>query len=78
MSNIEPEVKDFLQRIVWSIFIGIIWLFINVTAGIFAGWFFFYDTPTIGNYIFYTWFIISLAAMLYFFYRTWRKRFPHG
>lgn len=74
MSNMEPEVKDFLQRIVWSIFIGIMWLFINVTAGIFAGWFFFYDMPTVGNYIFYAWFIISLAAMLYFFYRTWRKR----
>ncbi len=41
MDNIEPEVKDFLQRILWSIAAGLGWMITNMTAGIFGGWLFF-------------------------------------
>lgn len=78
MSSMEEDVKDFLQRIVWSISAGLIWLLINMTAGIFGGWLFFKDRPSAGNIIFYIWMIVSLAFLLRFYYRTWSKRFPHG
>lgn len=73
MSDVEPEVRDFLQRIMWSIFAGLVWLFTNMTAGIFSGWLFFRQSPTIGNIIFYIWLLLSLLALLWFYYRTWKK-----
>lgn len=78
MENEETDVQDFLQRIVWSISAGLVWLLINMTAGIFGGWLFFDNRPTIGNIIFYCWMVISMAALLRFLYRTWNKKFPHG
>ena len=78
MDNNETDVQDFLQRIVWSFFVFLVWLFINMTAGIFGGWLFFEHRPTIGNIIFYIWMIASLAALLWFLHRTWKKKFPHG
>lgn len=78
MDDKETDVQDFLQRIVWSFFVGLVWLFINMTAGIFGGWLFFEHMPGIGNIIFYVWLLVSLAALLLFLYRTWKKKFPHG
>ena len=76
--GIEPEVRDFLKRIMFSIGAGLIWLFINMTTGIFAGWLFFRNSPTKGNWVFYAWMVISLAVLLWFYHRLWSKRFPHG
>ena len=76
--GIEPDVQDFLRRIMFSIGAGLLWLFINMTAGIFAGWFFYGTHPTKGNFIFYAWLLISFAALLRLYYRLWSKRFPHG
>jgi hypothetical protein len=73
MSNMEPNVQEFLQRVMWSIFIGLVWLFINMTAGIFGGWLFFEVRPTVGNIIFYVWLVASLAGLLWLLYRMWRS-----
>lgn len=78
MSDAEPDVTEFLQRISWSILAGLMWLFINMTAGIFSGWLFFQTKPTIGNILFYLWMVVSLVALLWFYYRTWKRKFPHG
>jgi membrane protein DedA with SNARE-associated domain len=75
MSEMEPEVRDFLARISMSILAGLIWLFLNMTIGIFGGWFFFYERPRMGNYIFYVWFIVSLALLIRILYKLWRSRF---
>ncbi|MBE7173867.1 MAG: hypothetical protein INR73_25055 [Williamsia sp.] len=71
--GIEPEVRDFLKRIMFSIGAGLAWLFINITAGIFGGWFFFHDSPTKGNWVFYAWFLLSLGLLLRIYYRLWSK-----
>ena len=76
--SFEPEVRDFLKRIMFTIGAGLGWLLINMTAGIFAGWFFFNTTPTKGNIIFYVWLAVSLAFLLRFYFRLWSKQFPHG
>ena len=76
--GIEPEAQDFLKRIMFTIGVGLVWLFINMTAGIFAGWLFFRTSPTKGNWAFYIWMITSFAALLWVYYKLWRKRFPHG
>jgi len=73
MSNMEPEVREFLQRVLLSLFVGLAWLFINVTAGIFAGWLFFDDHPTKGNIIFYCWLLLSLAGLIWIYIRLWKN-----
>ena len=72
--GLEPEVRAFLQKVMFSIGAGLLWLIINMTIGIFAGWMFFYHRPTTGNYIFYAWFLISLFFLLRFLYKTWKDQ----
>jgi len=74
----EPEVREFLQKVMFSIGAGLLWLILNMTIGIFAGWMFFQVRPTIGNYIFYAWFAGSLFLLLRFLYKIWKERYPHG
>ncbi|MES1222347.1 MAG: hypothetical protein ABUT20_43035 [Bacteroidota bacterium] len=78
MSSMEPDVQDFLKRIVWSVTLVLVYMLIISTAGIAAGWFFFYDKPTLGNYIFYTWILLSTVGVIYLLMKWWKKKFPHG
>lgn len=71
MSNSEPDVKKFFARIVNSMAIGLLWLFINSTIGIAFNFAFFEGVPTIGNYIFYAWFIISFILLLLYYKKKW-------
>ena len=74
----EPEVRDFLARISVSILVGLLWLFINMTMGLYNGWCFFSRKPTLGNYIFYGFAVLSLIGLLILFRRIWKEKFPHG
>lgn len=78
MSSMEPEVKDFLKRILWSFFLGFAWLMINMILGIYFDLLFIREGITIGNIIFYVFGITSLIFLILFYYRTWKKKFPHG
>ena len=75
--GIEPEVRRFLSNIMFSIGIGLLWLIINITLGIFFGWMFFVKMPTVGNYIYYGWFVLSFAALIIILVRRWQEKFPH-
>jgi hypothetical protein len=77
-SGMEPEAKDYLRRVLLSFFLGLVWLFINMTIGIFFEWMFFRGRPTTGNFIFYCFFLGTLVLYIWFLRRTWKKRFPHG
>jgi hypothetical protein len=75
----EPEVRDFLRRIVLSLFLGLSWLMIMMTLGIYFDLLPIYGgRPSAGNVIFYLIFLGSGALYLRFLYRTWSKKFPHG
>ena len=71
MSGMEPEVKKFFSRIVSSLSVGLLWLVVNSTLGIYFNLAFFRDSPGLGNYIFYGWFVISLVLLLLFFKKKW-------
>ena len=71
MSGIEPEVKNFLSKIVTSLSVGLLWLLVNSTMGIYFNFAFFDNKPTIGNYIFYAWFLVSLFFLIKFYRRIW-------
>ena len=72
MSGIEPEVKNFLSKIVTSLSIGLLWMLINSTIGIYFNFAFFENKPTIGNYIFYVWFLVSLYFLIKLYRRIWK------
>lgn len=74
----EPELKDFLRRIVWSVSLGFFWLVFTLGIGAYNQLLVPENGITTGNIIFYIWFAISLAALIYINYRIWRKKFPHG
>ena len=78
MSSMEPDAADFLKRVVWSVSLVLVYMLILLTAGIYGNWFFFYDTPTTGNYIFYTWVLMSTVGMIFLLIKLWKKKFPHG
>jgi hypothetical protein len=78
MSMLEPEVKDFLKKILQSVFTGLLWMMVNMIAGIYFGWMFIYDKISVGNIIFYIFLIVSLLWLIRFYYRIWKNKFPHG
>jgi NADH:ubiquinone oxidoreductase subunit 3 (subunit A) len=74
MSEMEPEVQDFLKRIVQTISVSMLFFLFHMTAGIYFNWAFFEGTPNIGNIIYYFVFIISLAGLIYFYYWLWKGK----
>jgi hypothetical protein len=78
MDYFEPDVKDFLKRIVSSLFLGLFWLMLNMTLGIYFGLLFINEKISAGNIIFYAFLFSSLFFLIRFYYRTWKKKFPHG
>ncbi len=69
----EPDVRAYLVRIVNTISIGLLWMIINTTAGIKFGFAYPENSFTLGNYIFYAWFLISLVALGWYMKRLWSK-----
>ena len=69
----EPEMVAFIKRIGVTMFIALLWLAINATAAIKGDNAFIGDHITIGNVLFYTWFVISLIFLLWIYKRMWFK-----
>ncbi len=76
--SMEPDIKDFLKRIVKSLSLGMIWLLVNMTLGFYFDLLPIYGRPGIGNGIFYLFLLLSGFFYFRFLYRTWKKKFPHG
>ena len=68
----EPDVKAFLIKIVQSLSMGMLWLLVNMSIGIYYGFAFFEGSPTLGNYIYYAGFLISLGALLFYLRKKWK------
>ena len=60
----EEDVKEFLIKIVQSISMGLVWLLANMSIGIYFGFAFFEGRPSLGNYIYYAVFILTLIALI--------------
>jgi hypothetical protein len=74
----ETDIKDFLRRIVLSLVLGLSWLFINMTLGIYFDLLPVYGHPDLDNILFYIFFLGTGFFYVRFLVRTWRKKFPHG
>lgn len=71
--SLEPGVKEYLLRIVNTLSLGLLWMAVNSTAGIMYDLAFIHDRVTIGNILFYCWFLASLFFYLRWVIRLWKK-----
>lgn len=67
----EPEASAFLRRVGNSLAIGFVWLAVNATAAIKGDNAFIGDHITIGNVLFYVWFIISIYILRIIYKKMW-------
>jgi hypothetical protein len=74
MSEMEPEVVAFLQKIVWSLSAIMVWMLINILFGIKWGYAFFEKGHTLGSIIFYIWIIISLFLLYKLYQKFWGQK----
>jgi hypothetical protein len=72
MSGMEPDIRNFLSKVMSSLSVGLLWLLINTTVGIGFGYAFFEKRPTAGNYIFYLWFLVSLFLLIRYYRKKWK------
>ena len=71
----EPEVRKYLMKILNSLCVGLLWLSLNVLGGLYWEYGIVKGKISIQNILFFSWFLLSLAALLYYYYRTWRNYF---
>ena len=73
MSQMEPEVRAFLQKIGWTLGAGLFWLLINVLVGLKWGYAIWDAEHKVQNILFYCWFIFSLLLLLRIYHYWWKK-----
>jgi membrane protein DedA with SNARE-associated domain len=69
----EEDAARLLVKIVKTISIVIVWMIITMTIGIYFGWFFFYNAPTIGNIICYLIIAALLVLVLIYLWNLWKE-----
>jgi NADH:ubiquinone oxidoreductase subunit 3 (subunit A) len=74
MSGMEPEVQEFFKRIIQTVSVSLVFFLFHMTVGLYFNWAFFEGSPRIGNIIYYLIFLITLAALIYFYYRLWKGK----
>ncbi len=68
----EPEVREFLIKIVQSISMGLLWLLSNMTFGIYFGYAFFEGVPTSGNIVYYICFLFTFILLVKYLRKKWK------
>lgn len=69
----EPELRAFFIRVLYSLTAGLVWMFVNMWAGIYLGWLFFEWPMKTGNIIFYVFMVVSFAVLIRYYVKLWRK-----
>jgi hypothetical protein len=72
MSEMEPDIKNFLSKVLSSLSMSLLWMLINTTVGIAFNYAFFDNKPSLGNYIFYAWFLASLVFLVVYLKKKWK------
>lgn len=71
----DPEVKKYFRKIINSFFMGLLWLFVIVTSGLYFQLGFIQGKIEWYNYIFYGFFLLSFLLLIRFYYKLWRDDF---
>ena len=68
----EPDVRAFLMCIVQTISMGMMWLLLNMTFGIYFNFAFFENAPSAGNIIYYIFLVGSFTFLVFYLRRKWK------
>ena len=68
----EPEVKAFLLLIVQSLSMAMLWMMVNMTAGIYFDLAFFDTQVTIWNIIYYIFFLTTFVLLINYLRKKWK------
>lgn len=68
----EPEVKAFLLLIVQSISMSLLWMMVNMTAGVYFELAFFDSHISIWNILYYIFFLSTLVLLLIYLRKKWK------
>jgi hypothetical protein len=71
--GMEPEAKKYLLKVLNSLSFGLLWLGLNVLGGLYWGYAIIEQKLSFSNILYFAWFVLSLMALLYCYYRIWRK-----
>jgi hypothetical protein len=71
--GMDPDVKKYLLKILNSLVYGLLWLALNVLGGLYWEYGIINGRLSLYNILFFAWFLFSLAVLLYYYYRVWRK-----
>ena len=69
----DPEVKKYFIKILYSLSLGLFWMALNVTTGIYWGMGIISNGISLINVLFFLLLLSSLGLLLYYYYRTWRS-----
>ena len=72
-NGMDPEIKKYLWKVLYSFSYGLLWLAANVMAGIYYGLAYSNERPVIFTILFYLGFLVSLVLLLRYYYRIWKK-----
>ena len=72
--GMEPEVRKYLFKVLNSLCYGLLWMALNVLGGLYWGYAIINGKLSIGNVLFFAWFVLSLLVLLYLYYRIWSTR----
>lgn len=68
----EPQIMEYLQRIMRSIGITILWMLLNSTIGLMFGYAYIGTSIHLFNVLFYIFLITTLVGLIYILYRIWK------
>lgn len=68
----DPEVKKYFRKILYSLFFGLLWLAAGITAGVYFELAFFNGKP-ISSIIFYLGLVAGLFFLLRYYVKAWSK-----
>ncbi|HEX6845873.1 MAG TPA: hypothetical protein VF144_02790 [Chitinophagaceae bacterium] len=73
MFSMDPEVTKYFRKILRSLFAFLMWLLINVTAGIYFELAYSNNYSSLVHILFFVWMVLSLALLLWYLYKTWSR-----
>jgi hypothetical protein len=70
--GMDPAVKQYFKKILRSFSVGLLWMIIMVTVGLFFEAAIIKETVRWYNVVFYLVFVVSLFWLVRFFFKSWR------
>lgn len=70
--GIEPDIRRFLWKVVYTLIVGMLWLFVNLIAGIYYELGIVHHGISITNIVYYIFLLLSIAALLWYYYKVWK------